>query len=264
MTTIDQSEGIEQPAPQAPQEPPRPRDTRGILWNVLTIGIVLLTLCFCCYFMMIFANPYLSLNFFPPNTPVAPLQLPTATWTPISLPPTWTPTITPPPVEQPTLHPTFTPIFTETPLVLFSPVPADTALPTETLSPTPEPTGVPFKVSVKYVDSAIIHPDLGCNFFGAGGSVFDLKGNPFKGLVVSLTGSAGGKTYQQLTVSGTAPAYGQSGFEFNLGTKPVDSSGSLFVQLLDQAGLPLSPKAPFDTYADCAKSLPIIRFEQIK
>jgi hypothetical protein len=264
MTTINQPEEIEHSEPQLPQELPKPRDTQRILWNVLTIGIVLLTLCCCCYFLIVFTNPYLSLNPFPPNTPVAPLQLPTATWTPISLPPTWTPTVTPIPPEKATLRPTFTPIFTETPLVLFSPMPTDTALPTETLSPTPEPTGVPFTVSVKYVDSAIIHPDLGCNFFGVGGSVFDLKDNPFKGLVVSLSGRAGGKVIQQLTVSGTAPAYGQSGFEFNLGTKPVDSQGTLFVQLLDQAGLPLSPKTPFDTHADCAKSLPIVRFEQIR
>ena len=35
-------------------------------------------------------------------------------------------------------------------------------------------------------------------------------------------------------------------------------------QLLDQAGLPLSGVNTFDTYADCTKNLPIVRFEQIK
>jgi len=264
MTTIDQPEGIEQPVPQAPEGPEKPRDTQRILWNVLTIIIVLLTLCCCCYYLVIFADPYLPLNPFPPGTPVKPIELPTATWTPLSLPPTWTPTITPPPAEAATLRPTFTPIFTDTPLKLYTDTPTETGTPENTSTPTPEPTGVPFKVSVKYVDSAIIHPESSCNFFGVGGSVYDLKNNPFKGLVVSLSGSAGGKVYQQLTVSGTAPAYGQSGFEFALGTKPVDSQGTLFIQLLDQAGLPLSPKTSFDTYADCSKSLPIVRFEQIR
>ena len=61
-----------------------------------------------------------------------------------------------------------------------------------------------------------------------------------------------------------APAYGQSGFEFALGSKPVDSSGTMTVQLLDQAGLPLSGVNTFETYSDCTKNLPIVRFEQVR
>jgi hypothetical protein len=109
-----------------------------------------------------------------------------------------------------------------------------------------------------------MHPESACDFFGVGGAVFDLQDNPFKGMVIKLEGSAGGKFYSMLTVSGTAPAYGQSGFEFALGSKPVDSSGTLTVQLLDQAGLPLSGVTSFDTYADCTKNLPIVRFEQVR
>jgi hypothetical protein len=263
MTTNEQPETIAQPDQPVPAEPKAPRDTRRILWNVLTLMVLLLTMCCCCYFAVVMSNPYLPLNPFPPNTPVPPLVLPTATWTPIGLAPTWTPTVTPIPSEAPTLRPTFTPIFTDTPVVLF-PTSTDTPLPTETLTPSPEPTGVPFTVNVKYVDSSVIHPESSCNFFGVGGSVVDLKGNPYKGLVVKLEGSAGGKFYNQLTVSGTAQAYGQSGFEFALGSKPVDSTGGMTVQLLDQAGQPLSTKTPFDTYADCSKNLPIVRFEQVK
>ena len=247
-----------------PEEPRKPRDSRKILLNVLTLGILLMTMCFCCYIVAVFSNPNLPFNPFPPNTPIPPLVLPTATWTPISLGATWTPTVTPPPVVQPTLRPTFTPIFTNTPVKLYTDTPTETGTPEDTLTPTPEPTGVPFTVSVKYVDSSVIHPESACNFFGVGGSVVDLTVNPYKGLVVKLEGSAGGKSYSQLTVSGTAQAYGASGFEFALGSKPVDSSGTLTIQLLDQAGLSLSPKTPFSTYTDCTKNLPIVRFEQIK
>jgi hypothetical protein len=264
MTTNEQPEKIEQPGQQMPEEPRKPRDTKRILFNCLTLGILLLTLCFCCYFVAVFSNPNLPFNPFPPNTPVPPLELPTATWTPLPLPPTWTPSPTPPPVDQPTLRPTFTPIFTNTPIKLYTDTPTETGTPEDTLTPTPEPTGIPFIVSVKYVDSSVMHPESGCNFFGVGGSVADLKGNPYKGLVVKLEGGAGGKNYSQLTVSGTAQAYGASGFEFALGSKPVDSSGTLSIQLLDQAGLPLSSKTLFDTHADCTKNLPIVRFEQIK
>jgi hypothetical protein len=231
---------------------------------VLTLLVLLLTLCACCYFVALFSNPSLPLNPFPPEEPVTLLVLPTATWTPLSLGATWTPSVTPPPVQQPTLRPTFTPVFTNTPLKLYTDTPTETGTPEDTLTPSPEPTGVPFSVTVKYVDSSIMHPESACDFFGVGGSVFDLQGNPFKGMVIALSGGADGKSYSQLTVSGTAPAYGQSGFEFALGSKPVDSSGTMFVQLLDQAGLPLSAKTPFDTYADCTKNLPIVRFEQTR
>ena len=264
MATNEQPETIEPPKPLAPQAPKKPRDTKRILWNVLTLLVLLLTLCACCYFVAIFANPNLPLNPFPPEEPVTILVLPTATWTPLSLGATWTPSVTPPPVEQPTLRPTFTPIFTNTPIKLYTDTPTETGTPEDTATPSPEPTGVPFSVTVKYVESALWHPESSCDFFGVAGSVFDLQGNPFKGMVIKLEGSAGGKFYSQLTVSGTAPAYGQSGFEFALGSKPADSSGTLTVQLLDQAGLPLSGVTAFDTYADCTKNLPIVRFEQIR
>ena len=264
MATNEHVDTIEPPKPLAPQKPKKPRDTKRILWNVLTLLVLLLTLCACCYFVAIVANPNLPLNPFPPEEQASILVLPTATWTPLSLGATWTPSVTPPPVQQPTLRPTFTPIFTNTPIKLYTDTPTETGTPEDTLTPTPEPTGVPFNVTVKYVDSSIMHPESACDFFGVGGSVFDLQGNPFKGMVIKLEGSAGGKFYSQLTVSGTAPAYGQSGFEFALGSKPADSSGTMTVQLLDQAGLPLSGVTAFDTYADCTKNLPFVRFEQIR
>ena len=205
MATNEQAETIEPPKPLAPQEPRKPRDTKRILWNVLTLLVLLLTLCACCYFVAIFANPNLSFNPFPPEEQASILVLPTATWTPLSLGATWTPSVTPPPVEQPTRRPTFTPISTNTPVKLYTDTPTETTTPEP---PTPEPTGVPFSVTVKYVDSSIMHPESSCDFFGVGGSVFDLQGNPFKGMVIKLEGSAGGNFYSQLTVSGTAPAYG--------------------------------------------------------
>jgi hypothetical protein len=104
MSTNAQAETIEPPKPLAPQEPRKPRNTKRSLWNVLTLLVLLLTLCACCYFIVIFANPNLSLNPFPPEEQASILVLPTATWTPLSLGATWTPSATPPPVEQPTLR----------------------------------------------------------------------------------------------------------------------------------------------------------------
>jgi hypothetical protein len=52
------------------------------------------------------------------------------------------------------------------------------------------------------------------------------------------------------------------GFEFFLGTVPISSKGELFLQLLDQSGLPLSDKIYIDTFNDCSKNLVLVRFKK--
>jgi hypothetical protein len=64
------------------------------------------------------------------------------------------------------------------------------------------------------------------------------------------------------TVSGIAPAYGKSGYEFFLGTVPIGSRGQLYLQIVDQAGLPLSDNIYIDTYNDCSKNLVLVRFKK--
>jgi hypothetical protein len=66
----------------------------------------------------------------------------------------------------------------------------------------------------------------------------------------------------ELTVSSIAPAYGKSGFEFVLGTDPISSKDELYLQLLDQSGLPLSGKIYVDTFDDCSKNLALVRFKK--
>jgi hypothetical protein len=253
------------------QEPtPRKKGRSGdksnrAIWNILTIFVLLLTFCCCGYFATVFANPYFALNPLKPAALVKPLVLPTATWTPIALEPTWTPTATLPPTETPTLRPTFTPIPTETPIVLNSPTPSTPVTPTEgpTTTFTPSPTGVPFSSSVKYIESAIFHPDAGCNWAGVSGEVFDIKGNPVAGLQVFLKGNYEGPV-QKVTVTGMDPLYGKGWFEFQLGATPIDTNDQLAIQLLDQAGLPLSEKVIFDTFSDCKKNMVQVRFKQVK
>jgi hypothetical protein len=63
---------------------------------------------------------------------------------------------------------------------------------------------------------------------------------------------------------GTATQYGQGGYEFTLAEKPVASDQSLWVQLFDQAMLPLSDKVPFSTYAECNKNLALVNFNQVR
>jgi hypothetical protein len=66
------------------------------------------------------------------------------------------------------------------------------------------------------------------------------------------------------TVTGTAPIYGQGGFEFRLGDTPLSTNDRLYAQLLDQAGLPLSEQIYFDTSSECTQNLILVRFRQVR
>ena len=90
----------------------------------------------------------------------------------------------------------------------------------------------------------------------------DQNGSPIVGIVVHLEGTLDGKKVEMTTVSGINPEYGKSGFEFVLGDTLVNSRDTLYVQLLDQAGLPLSDKVYIDTFNDCKKNLVLVRFNK--
>jgi hypothetical protein len=223
------------------------------IWDMLSIFVLFITLCIGAYFVAIFLFPNSALNPFPPNA-VDPCAPPTATITPIQLEPTWTATATLVNItETPTLVPTFT---LEPSATAFSLVP-----PTKTPVPTATPKA-PFSANVKYIDSTLFHPEAGCNWQGVGGTVKDVNNADMLRMTIRLVGLYNGKTKNELTVSGIAPAYGQSGYEFFLGTVPISSKGELYIQLLDQAGLPLSDNVYLDTYTECSNNLAIVTFKK--
>jgi hypothetical protein len=81
-------------------------------------------------------------------------------------------------------------------------------------------------------------------------------------MTIRLEGFYNRKSKNELTVSSIAPAYGKSGYEFFLGTVPISSKGELYLQLFDQAGVPLSGKISVDTFNDCSKNLVLVRFKK--
>ncbi|HVN15342.1 MAG TPA: hypothetical protein VMT73_06345 [Anaerolineales bacterium] len=220
------------------------------LWDMLSILVLLITVCAGAYFLLIFLSPNSPLNPLPPNNPIAP---PTFTITPLSLEPTWT--------ASPTIEPTIT----DTPRPTFTPLPSPTGFslvpPTNTPVPTATPKA-PFSGTWNPIQSTIIHPEAACNWFGVGGTVVDTNNSDVIGMVVRLVGTLNGNRIEMTQVSGVTPAYGKSGFEFFLGTTPFASSGTLYVQLLDLAGLPLSDNVYIDTYTDCKKNLILVRFKK--
>lgn len=222
-------------------------------WDILTILVLLGTFCIGGYILLIFVNPYSSLNPFPPPAPptLIVITTPTPTITPLQLPPTWTPSPTLEPTATRTLAPTWTPLPTYTVFYVGkSPTPSRTPRPQTPYLANP-PT---------YLASTIYHPEAGCNWLGVAGLAVDKNNSPVLYLVVHLSGTIDGKPVDYLTLTGTAPAYGQSGFEFVLGDRPIASNGTLWIQLLDQAEKALTDKVYFNTYEDCNRNLIFFRF----
>jgi hypothetical protein len=244
---------------------PKRRAARGSFdgfWNILTLAALLMTLCLGIAIVSIFVNPNSPFNPFPPPTPLAIIELPTATATPINqLPPTWTlapsvlavvitekPSATAPPIDTPLILPFSTP----------------TLIPTSTFTMTPtKPTGyvaqsgAPFYV---YADSK--GGDRGCSWLGVAGQVFNVDGAPVQGLTIFLGGELEGKKMHLRTLSGSAILYGPGGYEIKLRDDPIKSKGTLFVQVYDQNGNAVSPEVYFWTYDECEKNLILINFVQ--
>ena len=90
----------------------------------------------------------------------------------------------------------------------------------------------------------------------------DANNSPVIGTVVVLRGTLNGSTIEQQTVSGINKEYGPSGFEFVLGSAPVESNKTLYVQLVDQQNIPLSDPIQISTSTDCSKNLVMVRFKK--
>lgn len=202
------------------------------IWDRLSILVLVITACIGSYFLLIFVNPNSSLNLFPP----VPRGTVTSTFAVASLQPsaTWT--------ASPSIE------------VMATKMPQSIS----TLE-------VSFSASsVTTVRSTFIRhlQDLGCGWFGVGGTVEDVNNSPIVGVVVRLAGSLSGEPIELTTLSGVSPDYGKAGFEFALGNVPLASNDEIYIQLLDQVGLPLSEKVFLDTSTDCEKNLILVRFRR--
>ncbi len=117
---------------------------------------------------------------------------------------------------------------------------------------------------INAIESSLFKPNYACNWIGVAGQVFDLQGRPVMGVRVWLRGTYDGKRVDLLSLTLESSPYGPSGFEFTLGDIPKNSTGQLSIQLLDQAGIPISDRVYFDTFEDCQKNLILINFKQIR
>ena len=238
------------------------RRRRKIFWRFVGIFSMLATVLVLIYFGIIFFNPYSKLNPFPPpitrtasestfaptSTVTHVLAIPSATFTPF-LRETATYTLQPSATESPTA--TLEPTLTSTPWAY-----------------TPDPNakysyaleGIPAPMS-----SILFRPQSGCTWQGIAGRVVDLQGRAVQMLQVRLQGEYGDEEIEMTTLTGGAAAiYGESGYEFYLGNKPMDTTRTLVIQLFDQDLHPLSDLIRIDTYSQCDKNLLLINFKQVR
>ena len=242
---------------------PKPsRGIGGLILNCLTFVFVLATLVAASGIAAVFASPGLIevVDPFIPGPDLGPaptipptLSFPTITNTPeILLGPTWTPTISETPTQVPTETPTPEPTATDTP---------------RPTTPTagPSPTGAPFVVQPgSNVLVANFANDLACAWLGVAGQVFDKNRNPLPGITVHVEGQLAGQLVNLDSVTGSNTRVGPAGYALNLSDHPIESDETMWVQLMDTAGLALSERVSIDTSSACGQNLVLINWNQIR
>lgn len=97
----------------------------------------------------------------------------------------------------------------------------------------------------------------GCNWLGVAGQVFDLDKEPVSAgaYMISVL-----EPVASWTFTGSAPAYGLSGWEVYLGDEP--KIATYRIQLFTPAGTPVSEAYEFATVDSCDQNLVLINFVQ--
>ena len=235
----------------------------ALILNILTVVVLLITLCMGTVFLTIFINPQSSLN--PYSPPTAQPTVAPRSPTPVArqtLPPTYTPappTETPPPTATDVPEPTLTPSPSPTLFVLISRTPVAVTEP-------PDTSNVAFelKEGSPLAIQNFARQDLGCNWMGVAGHAFDLSGNVLTGITVHLTGSLAGTPVDILSLTGTAPQYGPGGYEVHFSDIPMATTDRFWIQVLDQDGVMLSEHYFFDTRNECSENLILMNFIAIE
>lgn len=275
-------------------EPRRPEQLFDLITFVMVIGAVLILGAS----LVIVANPNVPFNPLPPATLPPMLAIPSATPSPTASN-TFTPTLTPSPTLSPTPTQTFTPSSTPTetlspspsptvttspsPTASFTPVlpglPSNTPLPTATTDPAtpisadglpaqagivivtnPPPLAPDQNAAFPFVANApriLANPDT-CDSLIVGGTVTGMLGEPLPNIVIEISGEG----FSEIRFSGTAPRWGQSGFEVEVGNQPQARQFAL--RILGSAGEALSEYQAITTGNTCNSNITLVDFTQVR
>ena len=242
----------------------------GSAFNILSVVLLGLTALACLCYTTLFFVPTLAGPFAGP-TPVHAVQLPTATPTEQSLPPTWTPTVPGPPTETSTPFTPSTPEPTETQRPTITPAPTRT----KTVTPGPSPTAsatrskYPYTAAVTYQ----IDPAYGCGGSVVLGSITDLSGQPVTGggMIIHVEGDADvdtggalhpGEEWRGNKMQGASPytgVVGPSAWDVVINLSGT-TAGTWRVWLIQ--GRQVSDQIEVHLSGACGSSTAIVRFQQ--
>jgi hypothetical protein len=161
-----------------------------------------------------------------------------------------------------TIQSTDTPetVETDTPVL---PMPVSTDTPERPAIPSPTPFPVEWYIIQPGTPLATLntpHEEAGCSWLGVGGQVFNADTTPMIGLSILVGGTLSGHQVGSLGTTGMETNIGEGGFEVTLADHPLESYGTLWIQVVDTIGNPLSDKYYFDSYNDCARNFILINF----
>ena len=175
---------------------------------------------------------------------------------------------TPSPTETPAIV-TSVVVLTDTPIVQ-KPTEApqvETPVPTSTREPVVMVTSTP-ATEVWYIPQSgtpvttinSMHADAGCSWLGVGGQVFGAKSVPITGLTVIAGGTLAGHPVGGVGITGMETYLGEGGYEITLADHPVDSAGTVWIQIVDENNQPISDKIYFNTVDDCNQNFILVNF----
>jgi len=125
-------------------------------------------------------------------------------------------------------------------------------------TPAPTRSAYPFTMDNCPIYTRNYANNAGCNWLGTAGQVFDLEGSPVPAGAYMIWVTESGVNCQ--TFTGSAPAYGPSGWEVVLNDQPRVATH--YIQLFSPSGTPVSEVYEFSTYSSCNANLVLINFVQ--
>ncbi len=265
---FDDETAYDQPATLEVVEDRRPTPPRGagaIIYNAIALFFVAATVAVCLYTILLIQNPVVPYNPFPPPPPLPTPTLfllpgmedPAAQSLPEVEGSVETPTAaadTIAEVAAPTVQPTAT-----LPALLPAPSPTPTTSLIGPVGGAVVPTiTYPFVLQSETISYQVRAGGAACGGTWIAGQVFGQGGEPITGLPVLITG----EDFQEIQVSGTAEAYGPSGFEVQVTNSLLEAEFE--VKLVNPTnGQDLSMPVIVRTRSTCDESVAIINFVQV-
>lgn len=124
-----------------------------------------------------------------------------------------------------------------------------------------DPSPYRFQSGSPRYTSNFVYPEKGCGWMGIAGQVLDMGGKPLANLVIVVQGTLAGTSIDRLGLTSINTAYGPGGYEIELSSQVINSSGTLKIQVFNLEGQALTRAQPIATYADCQKNLIILNFQ---